>query len=37
MIEPTSAMVYAALGKIKKELPLPIVLVMSGSGLKTLK
>ena len=37
MIEPTSAMAYAALGKIKKELPLPIVLVMSGSGLKTLK
>lgn len=37
LIEPTSAMVYATINKFESELPLPIVLIMSGSGLKTLK
>ncbi|MCL5428488.1 MAG: pyridoxal-phosphate dependent enzyme [Chloroflexi bacterium] len=35
-VEPTSAVVWAALQEIATELPEPIVLVLSGSGLKAL-
>ncbi len=32
--EPTSALVWAALTKLKNELPRPIILIISGNGLK---
>lgn len=32
--EPTSALVWAAFQELKKELPLPIILIISGNGLK---
>ena len=32
--EPTSALVWAALSKLKNRLPLPIILIISGNGLK---
>jgi threonine synthase len=35
-VEPTSAIVWAALQDIAKELPEPIVLILTGSGLKAL-
>ena len=35
-VEPTSAIVWAALGEIAAELPEPIVLILTGSGLKAL-
>lgn len=34
-VEPTSAIVWAALSDVAPELPEPIVLILSGSGLKT--
>ncbi len=33
-VEPTSAIVWAALAEVAAELPEPIVLILSGSGLK---
>jgi threonine synthase len=35
-VEPTSALVWAALQEVAAELPDPIVLILSGSGLKAL-
>jgi threonine synthase len=35
-VEPTSAIVWAGLGQIATELPEPIVLILSGSGLKAI-
>lgn len=35
-VEPTSAIVWAALQELVRELPEPIVLILSGSGLKAL-
>jgi threonine synthase len=32
--EPTSALVWAALSKLKHQPPFPIVLIISGNGLK---